>query len=736
MGAGENGTVSAPANWAGNAYRASNSADSSAHLEFANALNQENGGSQVHGGGTKPPTVLNAQKTAGSKSQAPTQGSRSAAPGKGDSPSVTDAKTADAGARDPILGQDATGLKPGEPISAKLTKKEDITKPQAEMTFDFSKQITKDQAAAILFQGGKVPDGATLTQGKGNQWTVQYRNNIYAKEDVVTHMNSHTESVLTRSKLPGEMFYPERDVTFSWVGGAKAFSTKAPAAAPAVKPLTPSSQQYYDDVHVHWGASGYYDENGNWRGGGYDTEHRTAEVRDAMVSYLQSLPAKTNVNLFPVPQSCEDGDLYYLETEQTGKVLSQDVRVERKGDQIFIVVDEPGISSKEKEIKRPYGEKPVQVPSRLLVKPGKYDVDALDKAGNLKRYILDNHKNSVKLYFRGKHDLGYDGRTREYDTWRLIADIGSGKYRDKSGKPVDPRLIDHVTLGMISGDPSSPHAGLMMYASLWLANQLDPGGKTLHISGAGETTWEKEGVRDMLKRDHVPHVGLNDANKSFFDVINKIGGVAVVHCDVGISPIAQDGIIAAQTNYVHSDDLKKMFSAYTSPIPGRGGKIIWAHGGGLARTQLPGSQHINLLREVLRDYPNVYIDLSWDVVAEHIARGEGDKEARMKAWAKLVHDYPDRFIYGSDSVGSPNARASESTLQVYEHSGFLKALDAMDKTSGRNFSTADRFLHGNYEEVVLGAARNVTAWRLANGKFLDDQQREYDRLNATILLEN
>jgi hypothetical protein len=177
------------------------------------------------GGVSTTDQVLNALKPAGSKSQAPTQDSRSAAPGKGASPSVTDAKTADARARDPILGQDATGLKPGEPISAKLTTKEDITNPQAEMTFDFSKQITKDQAAAILFQRGKVPDGATLTQGKGNQWTVQYRNNIYAKQDVVTHMNSHTESVLTRSKLPGEMFYPEPDVTFSWVGGAKAFST-------------------------------------------------------------------------------------------------------------------------------------------------------------------------------------------------------------------------------------------------------------------------------------------------------------------------------------------------------------------------------------------------------------------------------------------------------------------------------------------------------------------------------
>ena len=59
MGAGENGTIGAPANRAGNAYQPSNSTDSSAHAKFANALNQENGSTQVHGGGTKTPTVDN-----------------------------------------------------------------------------------------------------------------------------------------------------------------------------------------------------------------------------------------------------------------------------------------------------------------------------------------------------------------------------------------------------------------------------------------------------------------------------------------------------------------------------------------------------------------------------------------------------------------------------------------------------------------------------------------------------
>ena len=47
-----------------------------------------------------------------------------------------------AATRDPTLSPEATGLKPGEPISAKVTTKEDIGSPKAAMTFDFSKQIT------------------------------------------------------------------------------------------------------------------------------------------------------------------------------------------------------------------------------------------------------------------------------------------------------------------------------------------------------------------------------------------------------------------------------------------------------------------------------------------------------------------------------------------------------------------------------------------------------------------
>src|SRR5262249_46587877 len=154
------------------------------------------------GGVSTTDQVLNTLKAAGSKSQAP----------------------ADALARDRILSRDATGLKSGEVINAKVTTKEDITNPKAEMTFDFSKQITKDQAAAILFQHGKVPENATLTQGKGNEWIVQYLNSIDANRNVTSHMNSHTETMVTRRNLPGEMFNANPTLTYSGVGEEKEYT--------------------------------------------------------------------------------------------------------------------------------------------------------------------------------------------------------------------------------------------------------------------------------------------------------------------------------------------------------------------------------------------------------------------------------------------------------------------------------------------------------------------------------
>lgn len=128
----------------------------------------------------------------------------------------------------PVAAPPADGLKPGESISAKVTETGDITKPVVERTFDFSRPVTKQQAAAIIFQNGQVPKGAELVQGTGNKWIVKFPNNLDARHNIARHYNSHTETVVNPPRKPTDATFPESELTMTWVGGAPKTSNIGP----------------------------------------------------------------------------------------------------------------------------------------------------------------------------------------------------------------------------------------------------------------------------------------------------------------------------------------------------------------------------------------------------------------------------------------------------------------------------------------------------------------------------
>lgn len=102
----------------------------------------------------------------------------------------------------------------GQAIQAHASEKRDG------FYFDFDLSLSKEQAASVIFQGGKVPEGATLEKGSGNTWVVKTSNDAESRQNVASHYNSHSETVGYRpSSDPA--FGPERDLTFTWVvGGA------------------------------------------------------------------------------------------------------------------------------------------------------------------------------------------------------------------------------------------------------------------------------------------------------------------------------------------------------------------------------------------------------------------------------------------------------------------------------------------------------------------------------------
>ncbi|WP_019396928.1 amidohydrolase family protein [Pseudomonas aeruginosa] len=81
-------------------------------------------------------------------------------------------------------------------------------------------------------------------------------------------------------------------------------------------------------------------------------------------------------------------------------------------------------------------------------------------------------------------------------------------------------------------------------------------------------------------------------------------------------------------------------------------RFIWAHAGTsmeIYRTQGKMSFLLPTLEQLLESYPNLYIDMSWTVLHPYLVDEQGRADAD---WVDLVARYPDRFMVGSDVVGT------------------------------------------------------------------------------------
>lgn len=74
-------------------------------------------------------------------------------------------------------------------------------------------------------------------------------------------------------------------------------------------------------------------------------------------------------------------------------------------------------------------------------------------------------------------------------------------------------------------------------------------------------------------------------------------------------------------------------------------RIILAHAGFSRDFDIPTI--VDDIRRIVGKYPNLWVDLSW-VVFENSIAPDGKVDP---AWTKLVVDYPDRFMVGTDKIG-------------------------------------------------------------------------------------
>jgi hypothetical protein len=220
------------------------------------------------------------------------------------------------------------------------------------------------------------------------------------------------------------------------------------------------------------------------------------------------------------------------------------------------------------------------------------------------------------------------------------------------------------------------------------------------FSGIGEFSIHKEFVTPKIA-GHIASL----RNKAFgrvLEVAADVGLVAILHCD--INTIRDPG----GNRTAHFDDLKAVLKAHN------GATVIWAHTG-LGRYVKPTPNHLDLLKEMLddKDLPNVYLDISWDEVAKYIVT---DPKV-TKAWADLIKAYPDRFLFGTNTVAPANEQKYLAAYNVYQ-----PLWDMLDD------KTAYQIKIGNYERIFDGANKKVRLWELMNGE--ENQNAQWFRLIA------
>ena len=201
------------------------------------------------------------------------------------------------------------------------------------------------------------------------------------------------------------------------------------------------------------------------------------------------------------------------------------------------------------------------------------------------------------------------------------------------------------------------------------------------FSGIGEFSVHKEFVSSKVA-GHTASL-LNPALDKILTLAGEVGLVVILHNDINtVRPVPG--------RPAHFDDLKTVFRAH------KGTSIIWAHTG-LGRFVKPTSDHVELLRELLAsdEYSHVCFDISWDEVAKWIVADD----ASLDAWVRLLQQYPDRFLFGSDVV-APKTQAD-----------YLKAFNAYQRLWERlDADTASKVKSRNFERIFDAAREKVRAW--------------------------
>jgi Amidohydrolase len=216
------------------------------------------------------------------------------------------------------------------------------------------------------------------------------------------------------------------------------------------------------------------------------------------------------------------------------------------------------------------------------------------------------------------------------------------------------------------------------------------------FSGIGEFSIHKEFVSAKISGETASLT--NPAVDRILDFAAEAGLVVIIHNDIDI-PFAKTD---AEPAYL--TQMKALLERHQNA------SIIWAHVG-LGRIVHPvgvsaeaaerNPTQVALVESMLTDpaLRHVNFDISWDEVAKYAVA----TPASIQRVSAMLNKYPDRFLFGTDTVAPASAAAYFAVFDMWAPVWRLLTPEA---------SLAVR--KGNYQRIFDEGRRRVRAWEKAN----------------------
>ena len=218
------------------------------------------------------------------------------------------------------------------------------------------------------------------------------------------------------------------------------------------------------------------------------------------------------------------------------------------------------------------------------------------------------------------------------------------------------------------------------------------------FSGIGEFSIHKEFVSSKIAGETASLT--NPALDRILDFAAEAGLVVILHNDIDM-PFAKTD---AEPAYLAQ--MKSLLKRHPKAT------IIWAHVG-LGRIVHPVkvsaeaaeriASQLEIVETMLKDpaFAHVSFDISWDEVAKY-AVASPESIARV---SRILNEYPDRFLFGTDTVAPGSAAAYYAVFDLW-----APVWSRLTPEASRKVRT------GNYERLFDEGRRRVRAWEQAHAR--------------------